>query len=184
MNEKKDAHQVDSELPGDEAEDHPQVVNLRTSSVGTVQAELVRLHQSVVRAIASDEVALHQSGAFEITTAGVNAHEAAMGVVTTGEAQLTNSGAGVLQAENVNLTGMAGVVVAEYASLGNTYAGLVAGREVRGERIESLVVLARHVDGEVHAVMDTRGALVAGMVWGIFTGIIVLIGRLVFGRRE
>jgi hypothetical protein len=183
MSEDNDAYRIDSELQGDEAQDHPQVVNLRTSSVGVVQADLVRLHQSAVQGITSDEVALHQSVALDVTTVEVKAHEAALGMVTTGEAEFTNSGAGVLRAENVNLSGMAGVVVAGSANLGNTYAGLVAGREVRGDRIESLVMLASRVDGEVHTMMDTRGAVIAGMVWGLITGIVILLGHMVFGRR-
>jgi hypothetical protein len=99
------------------------------------------------------------------------------------QVDLTNSGVGILRAEHVNMNGMAGVVLSGSADLGNTYAGLVAGREIQGERIESLVVLAGRVDGEVHAVVDTRGALLAGMVGGLVTGILLLLGRLLFGRR-
>ena len=184
MSEKKNITRKDSELHGHELEDHPQVVNLQTSSVGVVQAELVRMHLSAVREITSDEVALHQSGAMDVTTVETSAHETALGVVNTGEAELTNSGVGILRAENANVTGVAGVVLAGSANLGNSYAGLVAGREIRGDRIESLVVLARQVDGDVHTVIDTRGAVIAGLVWGLFTGIVMLVGRLVFGRRN
>ena len=184
MTNEKQVSQSNSERLEVEPQDRPQVVNLQTSSVGKVEAELVRLHQSGARSVTSDEVALHQSIALDVATGQVNAHEAAMGVVMTGEALLTNSGAGVLRAESVNMEGAAVAVLAGSANLGNTYAGIVAGREVRGERIESLLVLAGKVDGEVHTVMDTRGALVAGMVWGLFTGVILLLGRLVFGQRD
>jgi hypothetical protein len=183
MTKENEDPQSNSEHLNVEPHHVPQVVNLQTSSVGMVKAELVRLHQSIARTVTSDEVALHQGIALDVATAQVKAHEAALGLVTTGEAYLTNSGAGVLRAENVSMEGTAGVVLTGSANLGNTYAGMVAGREVRGERIESLLVLARRIDGEVHTVVDTRGAVIAGMVWGLFTGVILLLGRLLFGRR-
>jgi len=46
-----------------------------------------------------------------------------------------------------------------------------------------LILLSNHVEGEVQTVVDTRSALIAGMVGGLLTGTILLIGRLVFGRR-
>ena len=165
-----------------EPADRPQVANLTTSSVETVNAELVRMHQSAAREITSDEVELHQSGAIDVTTVEVNAHEAALGFVTAGEVEMTNSAAGAIRAERVNLTGQAGVILAGSANLGNTYAGIVAGREVRGERVESLVLLAGNVEGEVFTVIDTRGALLAGMVGGLFAGLVLLMGRLIFRR--
>jgi hypothetical protein len=164
--------------------DQPQVANLTTTTVDKVNAELVRMHQSLAGEITSDEVELHQSGAFDVTTVEVNAHEAALGLITAGEVKMTNSAAAAIRAEQVNLTGQAGMILAGSANLGNTYAGMVAGREVRGERIESLVLLAGNVDGEVFTVIDTRGALLAGMVGGLFAGMVLLIGRFIFGREN
>jgi hypothetical protein len=64
----------------------------------------------------------------------------------------------------------------------NAYVGVTAAREVRGERIESLVILAGRVEGEVHTLVDTRGAVIAGLVGGLFAGLIVLVGRIAFRR--
>jgi hypothetical protein len=164
-------------------EDQPQVVNLNTTSVEVVDAELVRMHQSAAREITSDEVELHQSGAFDVTTVELNAHEAAIGFVTAGEVEMTNSAAGGIRAEHVNLTGQAGVIMAGSTNLGNTYAGLGAGRDVRGERIESLILLAGNVEGDVSTVIDTRGALLAGVAGGFIAGLVLLVGRFIF-RRE
>jgi hypothetical protein len=68
--------------------------------------------------------------------------------------------------------------------MGNTYAGVVAGNEVKGERIETLILLGNHIEGEVQTVVDTRAALIAGTVGGVLAGVVLLIGRLVFGRRS
>jgi hypothetical protein len=82
------------------------------------------------------------------------------------------------------VVGGAGIVLADSVNLGNTYAGLVAGGNVRGENIETLIFLGNHVEGDVQTVVDTRGALIAGIVGGLLSGIVLLIGRLVFGRRS
>ena len=177
MAEKK----TDLEENRDEA---PQVTNVTTTSVEVIEAEMVRMHQSLVQEITAEEVELHQSAALDVTTAEVSAHEAALGLVTAKEVEMTNSAAAVIRAENVDARGSVGVVLAGSTNLGNTYVGVVAGRQVQAERIESLLLLARDVEGDVQTVVDTRGALIAGVVGGLFAGLILLVGRLVFGRRS
>jgi len=162
----------------------PQVTNLDTTSVEVVEAELVRMHQSAAQEITADEVALHQSAAFDVTAAEISAQESALGLVSAQDVELTNSAAGAIRAENVNVQGQAGFVMAESVNLGNTYAGVILGDQVRGEQIETLFLFSNHVEGDVQTVVDTRGALIAGIVGGLLTGIILLIGRLVFGRRQ
>jgi hypothetical protein len=165
-------------------EETPQVTNLDTTSVEVIEAELVRMHQSAAQEITADEVALHQAAALDVTAAEVSAHEAALGLVNAKEVAMTNSAAGAIRAENVNVAGQAGIVMAESVHLGNTYAGVVVGDQVRGEQIETLFLLSRHVEGDVQTVVDTRAALIAGTVGGLLAGIVLLIGRLVFGRRS
>jgi hypothetical protein len=83
----------------------------------------------------------------------------------------------------VSLNGLAGVVAAGSVEFGNAYAGVVAGREVRGGKIESIILLSGKVEGNVTTVVDTRGALIAGLVGGLFAGIMLLLGRMLFGKK-
>jgi hypothetical protein len=170
--------------PEESVEETPQVTNLDTTSVEVIEAEMVRMHQSAAQEITADEVALHQAAAFDVAAAEVSAHESALGLVNAKDVEMTNSGAGAIRAENVNVAGSAGIVMAETVHLGNTYAGVVACDTVRGEQIETLFLFSGHVEGDVQTVVDTRSALIAGMVGGLLTGTILLIGRLVFGRRS
>jgi PPE-repeat protein len=87
------------------------------------------------------------------------------------------------RAEKMSVNGSAGLVVAGNIEFGNAYAGIVTGQEIRGERIESVILLARNVEGNVTTVIDTRGALIAGLVGGLFAGIMLLLGRMIFGRK-
>jgi hypothetical protein len=169
--------------PEENMQETPQVTNLDRSSAEVIEAELVRMHQSAVQEITADEVDLHQAAALDVTAAEVSAHEAALGLVNARDVEMTNSAAAAVRAENVNVVGQAGVVLANSVILGNTYAGVVAANQIQGERIETLFLFSNHVEGDVQTVVDTRGALIAGMVGGLLTGIILLIGRLVFGRE-
>lgn len=164
-------------------EENPQVTNLTTSSVDVIEAEMVRMHQSATQEITADEVALNMSGAIDVAAAEISTHESALLLVNAKEVEMVNSAAGAIRADNVNLVGQAGIVLADSVNLGNTYAGLVAGGRVQGERIESLIMLGNHVEGDVQTVVDTRGAVIVGLVGGLLTGIILLIGRLVFRSK-
>jgi len=106
-----------------------------------------------------------------------------MGMVQASEVTLQNSSAGIVRANEVALNGYAGVIVTGQARLGNTYAGVVAGGEVHGERLETVVLLARHVEGNVSTMLDTRGAVLAGLIGGLLAGVFLLLGRLLFGRK-
>ena len=160
----------------------PQVTNLSQSSADLIQAELVRMHQSSAAEIDSDEVELHASAAANVKAVTVTSHETAIGLLNAKDVSLTNSGVAVIHTETADVDGMVGVVVAGTANLGNTYAGLVAARAVRAERIETLVLFGNRVEGEVHTVLDSRSALLAGLVGGLFAGSMLLLGRMLFRR--
>ena len=170
--------------PEKTVEEAPQVTNLDMTSVEVIEAEMVRMHQSAAQEITADDVALHQAAALDVAAAEISAHEAALGLVNAREVEMTNSAAGILSANHVDMVGQAGLVLANTVNLGNTYAGVVAGGQVRGERIETLILLGNHVEGDVQTVVDTRSALIAGTVGGVLAGVVLLIGRLVFGRRS
>jgi hypothetical protein len=83
----------------------------------------------------------------------------------------------------MSVNGSAGLVVADSVEFGNAYAGIVAGQQIRGDRIESVILLARNVEGNVTTVIDTRGALIAGLVGGLVAGLVLWLGRMLFGRK-
>lgn len=133
-----------NQVPEESQSETPLGTNLDTTSVEVIEAELV---------------CMHQSAAFDVTSAEVSAHESALALVNAKEVEMTNSAAGAIRAENVNVVGQAGIVMAESVNLENTYAGLVAGDQVRGERIETLILIGNHVEGDCpHRCRHTRRA--------------------------
>lgn len=172
----------DSVSTFDSDPNQPQVTNLSHSDADLIQAELVRMHQSDAQEIDTDEVELNVSAALNIKAQTATAHETIIGVMNAGEVSLTNSGVAAIRAETANVNGAVGAVVAGSANLGNTYAGVIAAREVRGERIETLVLLSGKVEGQVSTMFDARNALIAGLVGGLFGGLIFLLGRMLLRR--
>jgi hypothetical protein len=163
--------------------DQPQVVNLTYSKVDSLQTELARVHQSALRSVIAEELELHQSGAARVTAQQVKGQESAVGMLQAGEVDLTNSGVGAIRAHNVSLDGRAGLVLTDSAAVGDAYLGAMVGRQVQAERIQSVVLLARHVKGDVSTVIDTRSAVLAGMIGGLFAGLTMLAGRRLFRQK-
>jgi len=164
-------------------EERNSVINLYRESVDVVQAEMVRINQSAVQEVTAEEVELTMSGSLNTKASNVITHETAMVMVDAEDVEMSNSAAGAVFAKNIEISGQAGVVLGNSIELGNTYAGFVAGRDIHAEKIDSLVFLGRHVEGDVQAVVDTRAALIAGMTGGLFAGLIVLLGQFLFRRK-
>jgi hypothetical protein len=166
-----------------EPADQPEVVNLSQSSAGAVNATMVRMHQSNAETITSEDVELNIAAAGMVNTQTVTARDSIIGGVNAGEAHITDSIIGGVRGGTVTVNGLAGGVAGETVNVENATIAMTAAREVRGEKIESLVLLAGRVEGEVHTVVDARGAIIAGLVGGLFAGLILLVGRIAF-RRE
>jgi hypothetical protein len=99
------------------------------------------------------------------------------------EVTAKSSVVGAVQAERISLGGVAGVVVAGSADVDHAHVGFLAGREVRAGKIDTAVLLSRHVEGDVTTLLDTRGTLIAGLIGGLIAGIMLLLGRMLFGRK-
>jgi hypothetical protein len=160
-----------------------QPTEVQGTSADSVLAETVHMRQSVARRVEGGDVEIRQSAAGQVRGHRVTAHTAAVGLLQAPTATLQSSAVGALRAEHAYLNGAAGGVAANTVEFGSSYAGVVAGREIRAERVDSLVLLAGKVEGEVHATMSTREALIAGILGGLIAGLFLLLGRALFGRR-
>jgi len=63
------------------------------------------------------------------------------------------------------------------------YAVTVASQKVRAERIETMILLAGEVEGDVNTLIDTQGAILAGVLGGVVSGLILLIGKMLFRHK-
>ncbi len=171
----------ESNLP--EVSEQSQVANLSQVTLETVKAELVRMHQSSANEIQAGDVELNMSSAAKVNSARVSTTTSAIAALQSVEVTMQNSIVGAAQAERMSLSGAAGLVLTGSADLNHAHVGILAGREIRAEKIDSFILLSPKVEGNVTTVMDTRGALIAGLVGGLFAGIMLLLGRMLFGRK-
>jgi hypothetical protein len=163
--------------------DQSQVTNISQADVQSVHAELVRMHQASAENIIADEVELQQSAAGNMKANHVSAHQSALARVEAGEVLAQNSAMGFVQAEKVSVSGYTGAVLAGSADLHHGMAGFVAGREVHVQNARTILLVAQNVNGNVTTLVDSRSALIAGLVGGLFAGLMLLLGRTLFGRE-
>jgi hypothetical protein len=142
-------------------------IDVAESRVDAVRAEHVKMHQSAAREVTADNVELQDCAALSIRGSIVDAHQSAVGAVRSNEVTLDQSLAAAIRADSVELNG---------------YAGFVAAREVRGQQIRALIIRGNKIEGEVRPVFNSRQAVVAGLVGGLFAGLILSLTRVLFRR--
>jgi hypothetical protein len=161
----------------------PQVTNIIHSDVVNVRAETVRMHQSDAETITAEDVEMQNSAAGRVHADNVTGHMILMGAVKAEDISLNESGLGFAQAGKMSVSGYTGAVVAGCAEVHHGLTGFLAGREVHANELRTGILLARSVQGDVNTVLDTRGALIAGLTGGLFAGLMLLLGRALFRRR-
>jgi hypothetical protein len=163
--------------------DQLQVTNVSQEGVQSVQAEHVRLHQAAAETIQADEVALHQSAASDVRANSVSAYQAALATVEAEEVLSQKSAIGYVQAEKASVNGYTGAVLARNAEVHYGITGVVIGSDVHAEGARAILLVGRNVSGNVTTVLDARSALIAGLTSGLFAGLLLLLGRALFGRK-
>jgi len=178
--------------------DSPQVTNILQADAQTVSAELVRMNQSAAGEISADEMTMQQSAAGRMSADRASLHQSSAGFIKANQISLSQSSAGMVsagefisqggatgfvKAEKASVSGYIGSVVAGSADIQHGMAVFVTGRDVHVEESRTGILLARNVYGNVTTALDTRGALIVGLVSGLFTGLMLLLGRTLFGRK-
>ena len=163
--------------------DSPQVTNISHADVHNIRAEVVRMHQADAEVIIADEAELQNSAAGNVKAKTISGNMMLLGAVKADEVSVVNGGVGYAQAGTMSVSGYTGAVVAGSVEVHHGFAGFVAGREVHVNESRTGILLARTVNGDVTTVLDTRGALIAGLTAGLFAGLMLLLGRMLFRRN-
>lgn len=158
----------EAEYAGDLLRDvSAQTVDMVQSGAQSIVADTVHLEQAMATTINAQQADIAQSFVVSADADEVHATNSIMAAVRSQEAQVSEGAIGVVLGSDVALDeSVAGVVVASAAHVSGGRTGLL---------------LARHVDGEVTTVLDTRTALglgaMLGAVFGAFTLLAVLLSR-------
>lgn len=183
-NPEPDQPQMTDFLQADAQSIHAQLVRMRQSSAGEVAADEVSMQQSAAGRMSADKVTLQQSAAGFIKADHVSLNQASAGLVGTGELLSQESSTGFVRAEKASISGYTGAVVAGSADIQHALVGMVAGQNVHLDEARTVFLIARTVNGNVTTLMDKRSALTAGLVGGLFAGLMLLLGRMLFRRKS
>jgi len=164
--------------------DSKQVTSISQAEVHNVRADFVEMRQADAENIVAQKVELQQSAAANVKADHFSAHQSAIGMLTAKDATSEAGAVGFAKAEKMSAGGYTGVVVAGSAQIQHSLVGFAAGRDVHVEASSRTgILLARNVSGDVTTLLDTRGALIMGLVSGLFAGLMLLLGRSLFGRK-
>lgn len=152
----------------DPGEIEAEVVNLGGATLDEVEAEVVHIHQGGANQINASSVDMSQGGALLIQAEVLDIHQ--------GVAFVSNAGSLSMDAST------AAAVLTEEVVAGNSRIGLTAANRARLDGSSVGILLARDVEGDVEPILDTRGALLAGMASGFVIGAMLLIGNLIRRR--
>jgi len=162
----------------------PQVVNLSNVSVENVEAELVRTHQTSIQQLNAKEVELHISALGTANTGELQANDSIVGMVVSEQAEVKDSIVGGVTATTLSLNGVSVLALANSMSIKDVDAIAVVGTEINAENIRTGILISREVNGNVTTVVDGRTVLLAGLAGGTIAGLILLAGKLLFGRKK
>jgi hypothetical protein len=162
----------------------PQVVNLSQVDAGNVRAEFVRASQTSIEKLEAEEADLNVGIIGVATTGKLNSRRAIIGAVFAKQAELHEAAVAGVRGESISLNGNAGLMVARSLEAPEVNGIVVAGTEIHATNIRTGILIGRQVNGNVETVLDTRTALMAGIIGGTVAGLILLAGRLLFGKKK
>lgn len=154
--------------PAKPVEFEAEVVNLGDATLDEVEAEVVHISQGGANQIHASSVDMRQGGALAIQADEFDMSQSV--------AMISNAGHTSMDQSN------SAAVLSEELIAANSRMGLVVANRARLENSNAVVLLARDVEGSVEPVLDSRGALLAGIAAGIVAGSMLLIGNLIRRR--
>ncbi|MGE5374493.1 MAG: hypothetical protein ACM3XO_05495 [Bacteroidota bacterium] len=160
------------------------VTNLSQTQVENVNAQQVNMTQSAAEKISAENVTLDKSAVGDLTATHVQANQAAIGELNASDVVADQSLIGYVQAERAGVSGFTGAVIAQSADVRSSASVAVIANDVNFEEsARTVLLISRNVQGNVTTLADTRTALIAGLVAGLFASIAMLLGRALFSRR-
>ncbi len=163
--------------------DPSEVANLSQTYVQIVRADLVRMYHADAEVVTAAEAELRRSAVGNLKADHVDVRKSLLATVNATEISAERSVTGYVQAEKASVSGYTGAVVARSAEVQQGITGLVAGTDIHVEGGRTVLLVGRSVTGNVTTLMDSRSALIAGLTGGLFAGLLLLLGRLLFGRK-
>ena len=149
-----DAAAGDGVLVVPEVAPNPTVIRLERGGIDEAVADRVDVRMGGIGRVRASDVSVEWGGVGTARADRIAVDRGSVGAALTGDLTVTQ--------------GMARTVLARDAHIGQSYVRtLIAGRVVAERPTGVLVLIARHVSGDIRPVLDWRGALAAGAGLGL-----------------
>ncbi len=152
---------------------------VKKKDIGVIEAEFVNIRQSSVNAVEGGHIEMQQVGALSIDGEKVEVTQGAAGIVRGKNVSLNQSISAVTAGDSTLLNfSFSPIVISKKEAVANkSAAGIMAALNVRTENSASLLMLANRVEGNVTTLLDWRGALALGAVFGGVLGLFSLFRK-------
>ena len=162
----------------------PQIVNLSQVNVDTVHADLVRASRTTVRQLEAEEAELQTCAAGVVNVGNLRAQDTIMGSVVSGQATVVDSIVAGVNTDTIDFEGVSVLVVASNLGAEEIKSLVLIADHVQAGSINTGILLSREVHGNVNTTLDGQTALMVGLVGGAVAGLILLTGKMLFGRKN
>lgn len=147
--------------------------------IDVIEAEFVNIEQSSVRAVEAGHAAMQQVAALSIDGDRIEVTQGAAVILKGNEVSLNQSitavTAGNSTALNFSFSPM--VVSRNEGVLNKSAVGIMVAANLKSENSTSLLMIANKVDGKVTTLLDLRGAVAIGAVFGGLWGLFSLLRK-------
>jgi hypothetical protein len=146
-------------------------------------ADVIRLDGGSIQQVEAEIVNIHQGGANRISADSVEIKQGAAIVVDAGSILMQQSATGFAQGSTIIIEdGSAAAVYGQDIQVNTSRIGLMASRHANLQNSRSVILLAGEIHGNVETVMDTRQAVLAGLISGMAVGLVLFVGSLLRRR--
>ena len=133
-------------------------ISITGGGIQSARARTVNVHQGGIGRLDADEVAISQGGIGAARVGHLSVELGGVGAVLAGDVRVTQGVVSSVAARDVTVEqSLVRSVVANHVTFGRTTG--------------ALVVIARRVDGEVRTLLDWKGAIAFGAVFGLVAGL-------------
>lgn len=174
---------AESEMKSERTTNEPEtvkgdVINLTNTQLKCVEAEVARLNQCTINQVTAETVDFNNGAIQTVNSHNLTFQNGAVLVVHSNVLNFSNGGIGVASSQESTVNGNIGVLVSQTAMVNESQTGLMVAREIRGEKIKALIILAGETHGNVETIVDQRGIALFGLAVGIAISLVFSLFRI------
>ena len=168
----------DSSSENPAAKSGQQEVYLENANIDSIHGDTVHVSRSSVNHIVAEEIDLEGSSAQFVDSQTITAQKSNIGNAHAESISIENGETGLIYGDQVNAGGNLGAVFANAVAMNQGQSGIIVAKEMHGDKIQSVILIAGKVNGPIETKLDMRNALMLGAVAGACLGIVISLLRL------